>query len=190
MYPKTYQAANNMLRRMAASRVIKCQSFPTSIADWFMLPSTRGLQEPKYKHEVGAADLFVAFYPALREQGGKWGYEPAILRERADRAMMLFNKTFYLEVDRGTEPLSEIATKLDNYIRYSHETGERFHVVFALMDGKETAQARGNKLIPLLRERRRGNQFLLCNHNRLVADPLGRLLYSPTNELYSVEDVI
>src|SRR2546423_1899548 len=80
-YPKTYQAANNMLRRMADKKttnppLVKCQQFGTGLADWFMLPSTRGLQEPKYKHEVGAADLFAALYPYLKDQSGKWGYEP------------------------------------------------------------------------------------------------------------------
>lgn len=171
---------------MAASKVIKCQSFPTSIADWFMLPATKGLQEPKYKHEVGAADLFVAFHSHM----GQWAYEPQVLKERADRGVRLFGKTFYFEVDRGTEPPAEIAAKLDNYVRYAIESGERFHVIFALMDGKETAHNRGNKLIPLLRERKRGNQFLLAHHARLVNEPLGAYLYSPTDELYSVQNVI
>jgi AAA+ ATPase superfamily predicted ATPase len=179
-----------MLRRMAAGKLIKCQSFSTSIADWFMLPSTRGLQEPKYKHEVGAADLFTAFYPYLREESGKWGYEPQILKERADRAMRLFSKTFYFEVDRGTEPPSEIYSKLDNYIRYAQETGERFHVIFALMDGKKPAQKRGEEIIQFLVERQRGNQFLIASHARLIQDPLGELLFSPKNELYSVQNVI
>jgi hypothetical protein len=174
---------------MAASKIIKCQSFPTSIADWFMLPATRGLQEPKYKHEVGAADLFVAYYPHLRGNGS-WSYEPAVLKDRADRGMRLFGKTFYFEVDRGTEPPAEIAAKLDNYIRYAQATGERFHVIFSLMDGKEKAHNRGNKLIPLLKECRRGNQFLLAHQQRLIDDPLGTYLYSPTDELYSVQNVL
>jgi len=58
------------------------------------------------------------------------------------------------------------------------------------MDGKETAHNRGNKLIPILRDYKRGNQFLLAHHKRLVDDPLGKCLYSPTDELFSVEDVI
>jgi hypothetical protein len=171
---------------MAASKVIKCQSFPTSIADWFMLPSTRGLQEPKYKHEVGAADLFVAYQP----HASQWAYEPAILDNRADRGMRAFNKTVYFEVDRGTEAPGEIEAKLDRYIKYAQASGERFHVVFALMDGKEQATSRGEKLIPLLKARKRGNQFLLAHHSRLTADPLGRLLYSPLEELYTLQDVI
>lgn len=175
---------------MAASKVIKCESFPTGIADWFMLLTTKGLQESKYKHEVGAADLFGAFYPILRETSGAWSYEPPILKDRADRAMRLFGTTFYIEVDRGTESPREIEAKLDNYIRYSRETGERFFVIFALMDGKETAQSRGNKLIPLLQQKARGNQFLLAHHKRLVDDPLGKYLYSPKDELYGVQDVI
>jgi hypothetical protein len=193
-YPKTYQAANNMLRRMADKKItnpplIKCQQFGTGIADWFMLPRTRGLQEPKYKHEVGAADLFTALYPHLVAQGGAWSYEPVILDNRADRGMRLFGKTFYFEVDRGTEAPREIEEKLDRYIRYSQKSGETFHVIFALMDGKESAQSRGDKLIPLLQERRRGNQFLLASHARLEEDPLGRLLYSPKDELHSLENV-
>lgn len=179
-----------MLRRMAASKIIKCQSFPTSIADWFMLPTTRGLQEPKYKHEVGAADFFAAFYPYLREQSGGWSYEPPILKDRADRGMRIFGKTFYLEIDRGTEPASEINAKLDNYIRYDQDSGEPFHVIFVLMDGKKPAQRRGDEIIQFILERQRGNQFLIASHARLIQDPLGELLFSPTNELFSVQNVI
>jgi Replication-relaxation len=184
-YPKTYQSANNMLRRMAASKVIKCQSFPTTVADWFMLPATRRLQEPKYRHEVGAADLFVAFYPYAQQ----WAYEPGVLRDRADRGVRIFDKIFYLEVDRATESPREIEAKLENYIQYSSQSGEQFYVIFALMDGKESARARGQKLIPLLQECTRGNQFLLAHHKRLVEDPLGKYLYSPHDELYSVQSV-
>jgi hypothetical protein len=184
-YPKTYQSANNMLRRMTAGKLIKCQSFPVGTADWFMLPVTRGLQEPKYKHEVGAADLFAAYYPYMQQ----WAYEPPILDNRADRGMRAFGKTFYFEVDRGTEPPAEVEAKLDRYIRYSRESEERFYVIFALMDGKELAHNRGNKLIPILKAQKRGNQFLLAHHKNLIADPLGTWIYSPLDELYSLENV-
>lgn len=184
-YPKTYQSANNMLRRMAADKLIKCQTFPVGTADWFMLPSTRGLQEPKYKHEVGAADLFVAYKPHMQQ----WAYEPPILDNRADRGMRAFGKTVYFEVDRGTEAPAEIEEKLARYIRYSRDSGERFYVIFALMDGKELAHNRGNKLIPILKAQKRGNQFLLAHHQRLTSDPLGKYLYSPLDELYSLETV-
>jgi hypothetical protein len=185
-YPKTYQSANNMLRRMAASKLIKCQSFPTSIADWFMLPATRGLQEPKYRHEVGAADLFAAFYPYAQQ----WSYEPEVLGDRADRGVRMFEKTFYLEVDRATEAPREIEAKLENYLQYSRQSREPFYVIFALMDGKESARARGNKLIPLLEDCNFGNQFLLAHHRRLVDDPLGKYLYSPKDELFSIQSVL
>lgn len=171
---------------MAAGRLIKCQSFPTTIADWFMLPNTRGLQEPKYKHEVGAADLFAAFYPYMQQ----WAYEPAVLKERADRGVRMFGKTFYLEVDRATESPKEIEEKLENYIRHSRESGERFYVIFALMDGKESAHARGKKLIPLLQACKRDHQFLIAHHKRLTEDPVGKYLYSPKDELFSVLGVL
>src|SRR5258706_13073720 len=76
-YPKTYQSANNMLRRMADKKItkpplVKRQTFGTGIADWWMLPRTRGLQEPRYRHEVGAADVFASLYPTLRDNAAAW----------------------------------------------------------------------------------------------------------------------
>jgi hypothetical protein len=168
---------------------LKLQKFDAT-ADWFMLNTTQRIKDPrKYYHEQGGADLFTAYYHHLKDAGA-WAYEPKVLSDRADRGMRLFDRTFYFEVDRGTETQSEIEKKLDNYTRYSRETGERFFVVFVLMDGKRTAQARGYELMPLLEARQRNNQFLIASRDRLIADPLGRLLYSPTHELYSVQNVI
>jgi hypothetical protein len=177
-----------MLRRMAARGELKCQEFD-GLHDWFMLNTTQRIKDPrKYQHETAAADLFVSLYSHLK--GGSWSYEPFILKERADRGMRLAGKTFYFEVDRGTESLREIEAKLDNYISYARHSGERFHVVFALLDGKQTAHRRGEDLIPLLQGKKRGNQLLLVHLKRLAEDPLGKWLYSPTDELYSIQDVI
>lgn len=174
---------------MVARKEIKLQEFDTA-ADWFMLNSTQRIKDiRKYPHEHAAADLFVAFYPHIQSQGGRWAYEPAVLSDRADRGLMLFDKVFYFEIDRGTEAPREVAAKLNNYARYAEERGKQFYVVFSILGGKKTPQARGLELLPLLAAQKRASQFLLARHESLVSDPLGPVLYSPANELYSIKSV-
>ncbi len=127
--------------------------------------------------------MFVAFYSHI----SAWSFEPAIGGDRGDRGMKIGEKTIYFEVDRCTEGLPIIEQKIENYIRYARETGERFHVVFSILAEDNLVTNRGNNLIPLIRSKRRGDQFLITNHNNLLQDPKGQVLYSPRDEILSLE---
>lgn len=157
-----------MLVRMEERKEVKRQEFDFGVADWFMLPKTKGLQKWAYNHQKAAADLFVAYHPHM----SAWSYEPPILKDRADRGMQIQGKTIYFEVDRCTEGLKVIEEKIDNYIRYS-QGGERFHMVFAIVGSEKEILNRGNLIIPLLQERKRGDQFLIANAGNLISNPLG-----------------
>jgi hypothetical protein len=99
-----------MLMRMVERKEIKRQEFDFGVADWFMLPKTKGLQRWAYNHQKAAADLFVAYRPLI----SAWSYEPPILKDRADRGMQILDKTIYFEVDRCTEGIRVIEQKIDN----------------------------------------------------------------------------
>ena len=101
--------------------------------------------------------------------------------------MQIRDKTIYFEVDRCTEGIRVIEAKIDNYIRYSRESGERFNVVFAIVGSETEILNRGNLIIPLLQERRRGEQFLIANAGNIISNPLGEVFYSPKDEIKSLE---
>lgn len=182
-YPSTYQAANNMLRRMAERKEVKVHDMRKfSIPDMFMLPDTPRLKNSdKFLHEEAAADLFTTYHSHFKG----WQYEPIVGSLRADRGMQLGDLTIYFEVDRLTEQVQVLRDKIDNYIRHSSETHQRFHVVFSFVGSDENVNKRGKKIIPYLEEVRRGDQFLLANHNALLLDPFGEVLYSPRGAIVS-----
>jgi hypothetical protein len=187
-YPKSYQAANNMLRRMVERKEIKVHELSKfGYPDLFMLNSTPRLKSiEKILHEIGGADLFVAFRPFM----SKWAFEPQVGKKRADRGMELDEAIFYFEVDKMTEGIQELFEKVDNYAQHSRETRQRFHVVFAFLGDSDKVYKRGMKLIPYLEEVNRGNQFLTVNLKKLTENPLGEVVYSPKGLLISIKNVL
>lgn len=169
-----------MLRRMVERKELKHQSFDFGVADLFMLPATYRLkQSDKYRHETGAANLFIAFHSLM----SAWIVEPVIGSIRGDRGMQVWDKTFYFEVDRATESPAEIEKKGDAYIEYSRETGERFHVIFSIMENpRRTVEKRGEEIINVLMEKPRGSMFLIANHEKLLAGPDSYTLYNPAKD--------
>ena len=170
---------------MAARKELKIHDLSKfSIPDMFMLPSTHRLKSTeKFLHEKAGADLFVAYKPHIKF----WAYEPFINSMRADRGMRFEDGlTVYFEVDRITENMQDLRDKVDNYIRYAEETGERFTVIFAFAETQEKVHKRGKNFIPYLQAKRRGDQFLLVNHEKLIGDPFGQVLYSPREKILSI----
>lgn len=175
----------NMLKRMAERKEIKRQEFEVGSPDWFMLNSTEKKTKWRFAHESAAADLFSAYYPYMEA----WVFEPFILTKRADRGMRINGLTVYFEIDLCTEGISILQEKIENYVAYSRETGERFHVVFSFLGEQAEVQRRGNLLIPHLQDLKRGHQFLLVNHQKLVNQPLEPVLYSPKDEILSINSL-
>ena len=166
-----------MLMRMETRKEVKRQARDFSTPDLFMLPSTHRLKSTdKALHETGGADLFVAFGPYING----WSHEPQVGSDRADRAMIFEGKLIYFEVDRNTHGPKALEEKIDKYIRYADRTRERFYVVFSvLLDDDKKLKNRADFLAGLLASKRRGNQFLVANHNNLLVQPMGDFLLSP-----------
>jgi hypothetical protein len=167
-----------MLIRMEKDKDIKRQVFTFS-GDWFMLPETEKKTKWRYEHETATADLFTALYPYMEA----WIFEPYVGNKRADRGMRFEGKTIYFEVDLCTEPIRVLEEKIENYLTHR----ERFHVIFSFLGESKEVTNRGNLLIPYLQKIRRGRQFIIANHTKLVAQPLEPILYAPTDELLSLK---
>lgn len=158
-------------------------------ADWFMLVGT-DVSNKSYWHEVAGADLFVKYYPHLQA----WAYEPELIyspelkrKVRADRGMKLSGKTFFFEVDRNTENIGVIQKKINYYIQYGRETGERFHVIFDIaVDDLETANKRLREIGLYLDSIHRGNQFCATTHLLLIeSDITSEIIFTPSGK-YSI----
>ena len=165
---------------MEKEKEVKRQAFTFS-GDWFMLPSTEKKTKWRYEHEVAAADLFVALSPHMEA----WICEPYIGNKRADRGVKINGQTFYFEVDLCNEGTSVLEEKIENYTK----ADGRFHVVFSFLGEPAEVTRRGQLLIPYLQKIKRGNQFLMANHTKLLLDPLAPVLYSPKDELLSFTSV-
>jgi hypothetical protein len=176
-----------MLRRMAKDGLLKIQKYDLLVPDFFMLPGTPQLKGyDKSKHERGGGDLFVSFYPHI----DAWSFEPPIGSQRADRGLKFGEITYYFEVDRCTEGIKKIREKLESYINYQSQSKERFRVIFTLLSDDDRKIAnRGESLTRLFEEYSRGNMFVAGNHNTLVADPLGEVLWSYKHGAVSIKNL-
>ena len=104
--------------------------------------------------------------------------------------MKLGGKTFFFEVDRDTENLSVIEKKIENYITYSRETNERFHVIFdVVVDDFDDRQKRFRKIGEYLETIHRGNQFALTYHTLITNSELDeQVIFTPSGQ-YSLAEL-
>ena len=198
LYPRTYQGVNNLLRAMAKPSPkhpkpsLKVKDFGIGQADWFMLTST-DVSNKSYPHEVAGADLFVKYYPYMEA----WSYEPLLFFDptsrknvRADRGLKMKGKTYFFEVDRDTENIGVIQKKVDQYIQYGRETGERFHGIFdVVLDDITKTNLRSEEIGRYLETIHRGNQFCVAAHSRLTATQVDEpVIFTPSGQ-YSLADL-
>jgi hypothetical protein len=148
------------------------------------------------------------------------------MQTRYDARLKLKGRCYYLEVERGNHDIYEpeqhpdappvpgekdirvtreswrksLNNKIDNYIRYQEQSGERFQVLITVEDCSYGVYDKGatDKLLEntlrLLHRYQRGNMFLVCLHrdlagdrdqtegeihNELLGDPFGPIWFSP-----------
>ncbi|HEX8266952.1 MAG TPA: hypothetical protein VF596_16235 [Pyrinomonadaceae bacterium] len=170
---------------MAKRKEIKCWYIDVG-ADWFLLNSTPKKKKSKYYHEVAAADLFVAYF----NHASKWFVEYPIKDDWTDRGMDIFEKRIYFEVDMCTENIQVLYDKIENAIAYSEETKKRCYFIYTFLGEQKKIEERGKKLLLYLATKRRGDQFTIANHPRLIADPFGEVLINPKGELRSLSTLL
>ncbi len=188
--PSNLSGTIRLLKRMVEDGVIRSSYYSPTDPELYFLPAIRALTEYQIKHEKLCGDLYVAYentgamkhweVPAGYEEMEKLGLEP-------DRQMLLNGVICFLEVDRGTEDYftkKGILGKVQRYIELARlHPGKRFHVIFTAIDGKQTAKARCSRILELLEDYPRGNQFLTLPHRWAVSEPLGAVYMSPKSPM-------
>jgi len=135
-------------------------------------------------------------YVALRKSGISFTWTAKSNQKdgfRYDAFFELYGKTFYLEVERGTQGIKDIEEKVKAYMKLAG----RFHVIFTVEDYRpnpfapvvKTAKDYGNEILDFLEEAHRGNQFLVSPHTLLISKPLTPCLLSPTGDTFSFENI-
>lgn len=154
----------------------------------------RAVTEQSWKHERDCGDLYVA----LRKTGIPMEWIHTSDQKdgfRFDRALLIFGKQFYFEIERGTQTVSHIEQKVSQYLSKSGQ----FYVVITVQDYQpnpfdkttKTAQDFGREILALLAQPpfRRRAQFTVAPHKALLTNPLGELLISPEPAKYTIESI-
>ncbi|OFW04372.1 MAG: hypothetical protein A3I61_11120 [Acidobacteria bacterium RIFCSPLOWO2_02_FULL_68_18] len=140
------------------------------------------------KHELDIADLFVSYFPHITHWDTEWGVlerdQLNIPRYRVnyDARMVLSGKVYLWEVDRGTEDMDvQLEPKIDKYIELAKSLPYgSFQVILTLQKYRRmNVGNRAGRLVAMLQEKERGNQFLVALHSDVKADPIGAVFVSP-----------
>jgi len=144
---------------------------------YFHLPHIKALNRFNHEHERACADLYCTY--SLTWNVKYWEAVPAEefleLGFAPDRSSIIDGRIIFWEIDKGTETLAVIRKKVERYIQLSRLHPERkFHVVFTATRGRAKSI-----LLDVLLDFKRGNQFLVAEHQSVVKNPYGEVLVSP-----------
>jgi hypothetical protein len=118
----------------------------------------------------------------------EWFWEGNVRKIRFDGLLVYQGKNVFFEVERGTQKVKDIEEKVREYIKIP----ESPNVIITVQDYRDTsrfksAQDQAYKILEMLSQYRRGNQFLVAPHTTFLNNPLGELLFSPTGEVLSLK---
>jgi hypothetical protein len=144
---------------------------------FYYLPDRIAPNVINYSHELECANLYVAYQ--LTGSLEQWHWEPheeyLNLGLKPDRVSRIAGKIIFWEVDMGTYPLERLHEKVEKYIALSkRHPDHRFHVIFTASKGRAR-----NILFDVLADYKRGNQFLVGEHTRVLEAPLEPVFASP-----------
>lgn len=154
-----------------------------------------------YGHEMDCADVFVSLKQSLALRLIRWERYTDLEKDmkqhyhkygvRPDRIFEIddVDQVFYLEVDRGTEDLEkQIIPKLESYIRFSDAHQQGITVLFTAQGYRyhKEDEHRANELYSAISRYRRGNQFLITLHRKMVESPLEAIFNSPMQHQVSI----
>ena len=144
---------------------------------YFHEPRTLGLRNTNHEHERACADLYVTY--SLTWNVRFWELMPhpeyIELGLKPDRVSNIDARIVFWEVDRGTETLAVIRRKVERYIELSRLHRDRkFYVIFTATRGRAKSI-----LLDVLPDFRRGNQFLVAEHQAVVERPYDAVFVSP-----------
>jgi hypothetical protein len=175
---------------MAADGQIKCKHISPTTPEYYHLPTVTAVSKHGEEHERLCGDLYVAYEttgvvshwerPEGYDENERLGLKP-------DRQMVMGGKIYFWEVDRGTEDYftpKGIKGKIEKYKQLSRLHPDKdFYIVFTTIDAKQSAKARCARILEMLGEERRGDQFLVTLHRWAVDEPLGQVFLSPLHPM-------
>ena len=144
---------------------------------YFHVPQVIGLRNTNHEHERACADLYVTY--TLTWNVRFWESVPheeyLELGLKPDRVSNIDGRIIFWEVDKGTETLAVIRKKVERYIDLSKlHPDRRFHVIFT------ATKARAKSiLLDVLPDFKRGNQFLVAEHQSVIERPYENVFVSP-----------
>lgn len=147
---------------------------------------------------MAAADMFCAFFQTMELQhwDNRWGkeelseYKPYGINY--DRRLKIFDKDFFLEVDRGSEDLPDIKSKVQFYTEFSRANPDKpFWVLFTVAPYRRSnLENRIRRFLEIFDDAHRGNQFLLCPHALAKQDPLAPVWGSHIATNIALKDLV
>lgn len=194
---------------MVSDKLIRVHKVGQNDPLYFFLPSTKAPTVFSHAHERSCADIYVSYETTGRLQ--KWAVPEAFedygeyvkVGLRPDRISIVAGKIVFWEIDRGTEDYETVSDKIPLYIRLGERHRDhRFHVVFTTKDyyryknGKrvlrQSSQTRAKRILLDLMEFKRGNQFIVGQHDTVITDPLGAVFASPLapERLISIAEIM
>lgn len=198
-----------LLNRMVADKLIRVHKVEQNAPLYFFLPSVKAPTPFIHTHERSCADIFTAyeFTGQLQKWGAPEGFsdyqEYVKLGLRPDRISIIAGKIVFWEIDTGSENYDTVSDKIPRYVELSRRHYEyRFHVVFTTADcyrsrnGKkvlrQSSRTRAKRLLLDLIDYKRGNQFIVGQHQEIINDPLGAVFASPLTpeKLVSLSEIM
>lgn len=167
---------------------------------FYALPDTKALNRHNFEHELACAQVYVSYVTTGRVQEWRAFHDREFLELRLlyDRLMVLGNRIFFWEIDRGRETYAELKDKIGKYLYLGKLHPQRFHVIFATTDSgadpysgriKQTAESRKNGILKLYQDLElKTSQFLTTTVEACLWEPLGEIFES-TGGKHSLETV-
>jgi hypothetical protein len=172
-----------LLNRMVEAGLVKKTKLIQNAPIFYSLPKIKALNLHNYRHEFLCGEIYVAYETTgLLQDWGKPEHYPDYheyvkLGVKPDRLSIINRKIIFWEIDRGTEVLQKIRTKVEKYLALARRhPGQKFYVVFTATPGRARSI-----LFEVLGGVRNWQVWFYCaSQERIGNDPLGAVLASPT----------
>lgn len=161
-----------------------------SIPDLWALAGDYQPSKHNWEHEIDRGDLYVAFKKTGKVQvwNSKWDTDEwkdfaRKVGVKYDCRMELegVNQTIFFEVDRGGMSPKTLKDKMQSYIELAEVVSDPFIVILTLQSRYGNLRARAESILDMLETLKRGRQFLITPHGKIVENPLGDVLVPYTN---------
>jgi hypothetical protein len=191
-YPPSYVRTAQLLRRMHRDGEIHRDRDHNNQPFVWMLPGTVYPQNFFTRsHELAVADLFVAYHPHVAHWDTEWGeLETKALnipryRVHYDARMVLNDRVYLWEVDRGSMDFDQLSAKINKYCDFADSLGgEAFQVIFTLQKYRRLSLGnRADRLLEMLTRKKRRHMFLVAKQADVLTTPMGPVFVSPVDPM-------